>query len=223
MSTAQPLESEERERPTTRIVAGGSTLEAVAGSAAVVLAILGLIGVAPGLLAAIAAISVGAALLSEGSAVATRYRDLVSGVSGEPGELGAGMTAEILGGIAGIALGILALVGVSRWPLLGIAAIAFGGSLMVGSWLITALNQARIGSGRDAPRPAAEHAARQAMKAAAGPQVLVGLGAVALGILALIGLSSHALTLIAFLSVGGATLLAGAVVTSRFTGAGKAH
>jgi hypothetical protein len=223
MSTAQPLESEAHEQRTAKVVAGGSTLEAVAGSAAVVLAILGLIGVAPGLLAAIAAIVVGAALLSEGGAVASRYRDLVSGVSGEPGELGAGMTAEILGGIAGIALGILALLGVSRWPLLGIAAIAFGGSMMVGSWLVTALDQARIGSGTSTPRPSAEHAARQAVKAAAGPQLLVGLGAVALGILALIGLSSHALTLIAFLGVGAATLLAGAVVTSRFTGTGERH
>ncbi len=208
MSTAQPMDRGDTDR---KVVARGSTLEAIAGSGAVVLTILALIGVAPGFLTAIAAIALGAALLSEGGAVAGRYSDLLRRVAGRSAEMGAGMTAEIVGGIAGITLGILALVGVASWTLLDIAAIGFGASLVASTWLVSALDQAR-------PSPsgvAGSEAARQAVRATAAPHILVGLGAMTLGILALTGVISHTLTMIAFLGVGAMLLLAGSAVTSR--------
>jgi len=205
-------------RDAADVVARGSTVEAVAGSGAVILAILGLAGVSPAFLAAIATIAAGAALLSEGGAIATRYSDLVSELSRssvEGGELGAGMSSEFMGGIAGLVLGILALLGVSRWPLMSVAAIVFGGSLLIGSTLVSELNDLTVAVRARRRGEEAGGVARQAVKAAVGTQVLVGLGAAVLGILALIGLAPHALTLVAFLSVGASTLLSGSAVSAR--------
>lgn len=216
MSTASRAESMPSQREAARAVAGGSTVEAVAGGGAVVLAILGLSGVSPAFLAAIATIAVGAALLSEGGAIATRYSELVSGASMDGSELGAGMTTEFLGGVAGIVLGILALLGVSRWPLMSVAAIVFGGSLLIGSTLVSELNHASLAARARSRGEEMDGVARQAVKAAVGTQVLVGLGAAVLGILALIGLTPHVLTLVAFLSVAGATVLSGSAVSARF-------
>jgi len=87
---------------------GGEIVPPGAGSGAAVPAILGLSGVSPAFLAAIATIAVGAALLSEGGAIATRYSELVSessDASMDDTELGAGMTTEFPGGIAGIVPG----------------------------------------------------------------------------------------------------------------------
>ncbi|HKK27243.1 MAG TPA: hypothetical protein VKB18_04115 [Gemmatimonadota bacterium] len=219
MSTASRAESISSQRDAARVVAGGSTVEAVAGGGAVVLAILGLSGVSPAFLAAIATIAVGAALLSEGGAIATRYSELVSELSEssmDDTELGAGMTTEFLGGIAGIVLGILALLGVSRWSLMSVAAIVFGGSLLIGSTLVSELNHASLAARARRHGKEMHGVARQAVKAAVGTQVLVGLGAAVLGILALIGLTPHVLTLVAFLSVAGATVLSGSAVSARF-------
>jgi hypothetical protein len=59
-----------------KTVATGSGAEAVAGGAALVLAILGLAGLLPMVLASIAVIAVGAAFLFQGAAVAARHRRL---------------------------------------------------------------------------------------------------------------------------------------------------
>lgn len=219
MSTAEPLEVHRYPAEhTAEVIATGSTVEAVAGSAAVVLAILGLAGVSPAFLAAIATIAVGAALLSEGGAIATRYSELLSEIteSGlDSAELGAGTTTEFMGGVAGIVLGILALLGVSRWPLLSVAAIVFGGSLLLGSTLVSELNRLTVVTRMRSRGKQMDGVTREAVKAAVGTQVLVGLGAAVLGILGLIGISAHALTLVAFLSVGGAILFSGSALSAR--------
>ena len=80
-----------------------------------VLAILGLAGVVPMYMAFIATIVLGVALLFEGWALASRYSKLLSEMGGgllTATELGGGITAEFLAGAAGVALGILALLGV---------------------------------------------------------------------------------------------------------------
>lgn len=216
MSTTAPLGSMEHARETAEVVAGGSTVEAAAGVAALVLGSLGLAGVVPLSLAAIASIAAGAGLLSEGLAVMTRHWDLRPEASGRSRELRLGMALEVLGGIAGITLGIIALAGASPWSLLGVAALVFGASLMAGAGEAAAVERSPVEVGPEAVRPSGRRGHEHAAKAAAGPQMLVGIGSLTLGALALSGIATHALILIAFLSVGVATLLAGSVVTSRF-------
>src|SRR5512140_1249241 len=117
---------EEREK-TAEFVFGGSAAEALVGAGAVVLAILGLANEWPGYMASIATIAVGAALLFPGVAIAARYSPLAQMV-GAKEELGAGMSGEVLGGAAGIVLGILSLLGIFPGLLMPIAIIVFGGS-----------------------------------------------------------------------------------------------
>ncbi len=116
-----------------KVGATGSGAEAVAGAGALVLAILGLAGVFPTILASIAVIAAGAGFLFQGAAVAARHQRLAAEAGGGEAEIEAGMGAEMLGGIAGITLGILALVGVATMPLLAISIIVFGATSLFGS------------------------------------------------------------------------------------------
>jgi hypothetical protein len=213
MSTA---ELGHEQRATLQYVAGGSIVEGIGGLAAVVLGILGLAGVFPTLMAAIAALAIGAALLSEGASLAGRYSNLVSQIGGAHAseELGTGLTTELLGGVVGVTLGILALLGVAPMTLLSVAAIAFGASLLVGSTANARLNDLRFAStGVEGDRT--REIIREAVSAATGAQLLVGLGGIALGILALVGVASLNLVLIAMLAVGVSVLLSGTAIGSR--------
>jgi len=176
---------EERYETLRKSVAGGSALAGIAGFAAIVLAILGLIDVLPLILASVAAIVVGAALLMEGGFSAAwfggtreRFNEYMEGA----------FSAELMGGIAGIVLGILALLGIAPQTLLSVAVLALGASLFLASWA----------------------------GAIAGAKLLVGLASIVLGILGLVGTVPLTLTLVAFLCLGFGTLLSGSYSTGKF-------
>jgi hypothetical protein len=80
--------------------------EAVAGLGAVVLAILGFNDLAPERLASVAVIAIGGGLLLRGAAVTARATRVMARSGRE--ELAGGLSAELLAGLAGIALGVLA-------------------------------------------------------------------------------------------------------------------
>jgi hypothetical protein len=174
-----------------------------------VLAILGLAGIFPMILASIAVIAAGAAFFFQGAAVAARHRRLALEAGGGDIEIEAGMSAEILGGLAGITLGILGLVGIETIPLLAISAIAFGGTLLFGSPGVYRASRA------EHEVPILDMVARQTAAGAAGAQALVGMGAITLGILALVGLVPQVLILVAVLCIGAAALLSGGALTSK--------
>jgi hypothetical protein len=207
----------ERDR-SVKVVAGGSILEALCGAATVVLAILGLAGMLPGYLTAIAVIVFGVALLAQGGAVASRFRQLVRETAptewDSRSELGGGMGAELLGGAAGVVLGILALIGVGGPVLLPISVVAFGGALLLGS--ATSADLGHMGT-FTLHQERFAHVTRQATMAAAGTQALAGIGAIVLGILALVGLDPLVLTLVALLVLGAAVILAGSAITGRMS------
>ena len=122
-------------------------MESLGGVGAMTLAIPGLASVLPFYLASIAAIAAGTALLAEGSAVTAQFSDLRSSATHgrvDLAELGGGMTTEMLGGLAGVTLGVLALVGVDPASLLATATLVFGGTLLVGSGLTARLNDALL-------------------------------------------------------------------------------
>lgn len=195
-----------------RMVAVGSRAEAVAGAGALVLAILGLAGMLPMILASIAVIAAGAAFLFQGAAVVARHRRLALEAGGGDIELEAGMSAEIFGGLAGITLGILALIRIATIPLLAISAIVFGGTLLFGTPVVYRASCA------EPQVPILDVIAREMAAGAAGAQAFIGIGAITLGILALIGLVPQTLVLVAVLSIGAAALLSGGSLLSKMVG-----
>jgi hypothetical protein len=181
----------------------GSLGEAVASAGAVVLGILGIIGLLPGVLDSIAAIAAGFAIVVGSMALGARITQLVGQRTTPRGAAGGpGMAA--LAGLAGIGLGVLALLGVSRVGLLSIAPIVFGFGLMLSSAATARFE-----------RMLQLEANQGAVYLASGVEVLVGAGAVVLGILALQGVAPLTLSLIAMLSVGAAELMSGTSVASQ--------
>jgi hypothetical protein len=200
-------------------VESGSTIEAISGFAAIVLTLVGLGSILPGPMAAIAVIVVGAALLLEGAAVAARYFRLTSETEDQAhsqGEVSGGISAEFLGGATGIVLGLLALIGVYADVLIPVAAIVFGGSLLIGSTTSARLNRLVTQVPRTEETPWMARVAQETMNAAAGAEFMIGVGSGVLGVLAVIGVGSWlVLSLVALLAVGVAVLLTGTAVSGR--------
>lgn len=212
-----PTTREHEEEVSAGILAGGSMIEGIAGLVGIVLAIVGLAGLFPVYLLAIATIAVGVALLFEGGAIAVRFSRLISETQSTGRlprvELGGGMGVEVVGGIAGVVLGILALIGVVPTVLTAVAAIALGGTLMFSSGTATRLNALSI-DGSYYPEMT-RRIAREMVVGASGIQALTGLAGVILGILAVCGVYPVILSLVAMLCLGTGILLSGAAVSSK--------
>lgn len=192
----------------TKTAMGGSVLEIIAGIGAVVLAILGLLQIAPVNMAALATILVGVALLFEGATLGAKMSD--EQARPDRARLG-GTSVEVVGGVVGIVLGVLALLGVTGSPflLVAVANIVFGASLIIGSASIARVHRtSRITLGPDDA-----HRVEQTGRAASGTELLVGIAAVTLGVLALLGIAREALSLIALLAVGVTVLLSGSAMS----------
>ncbi|HTG02390.1 MAG TPA: hypothetical protein VK654_17545 [Nitrospirota bacterium] len=197
----------------------GSLAEGIAGGAGVALAILGLANIMPHYMIPVSTIALSIAFVFEGGAVAGRFTKLLTestrgryDVSG----LGSGMTAEVIGGIAGIILGILTLLNISPAVLMPAAAVTFGGMLIFSSGISARIDELIIG--RMTEDDVFKDVAREAISAAAGVQMLFGITAVTLGILSLVGIAPMLLNLVALLGVGLANLLSGSAISSRMLG-----
>jgi hypothetical protein len=187
------------------------TTELLLACGAVVVSILGLAGVFRNDLAAIAVIGLGVMWLFQGANVTLRYTELLyeAGVTNKvhAAEVSRGITGELLAGVAGIVLGILALLGIVPMTLMSVAVIIYGGTLLLTSgesvWLT--------------PFGKENEVVRQLMHsmslAAAGAQVLVGLAAVVLGILGLVGIMPITMILVALLATGASMLLHSSLVS----------
>jgi hypothetical protein len=197
------------------VIATGSTREALAGATAIVLTILGLTRLKPVLMAAVATMIIGGALLMAGVTVGLRVDRLAPLQSRERTELASGMSAEFLAGVAGFALGVLAVLGVSSVLLLAIAPIVFGAGLFIGSAMISRLNFLTFFGVAEPGQEPILRAARYTVSAAARAQTLVALAAMVLGILALLGFHPLVLALVALLSIGGTLLLSGGAVSGK--------
>lgn len=109
-----------------KAIAGGSLMEAFGAIATVALAIVGLARIWPTTMAAIAAIVVGAATLVEAGAFGLQSSRERSHAGGED-KLAEGATGvDLLGGLAAVVLGILALLGVASVSLVAIAVLTLG-------------------------------------------------------------------------------------------------
>jgi hypothetical protein len=208
-----PVNSEEH---TLDVTTGGSIAQSIGGLAAIILAILGLVHIAPHYMVAIAALTLGAGLIFQGGNISMEYSSLLSRMSQgklENAMVGGGISIEILAGVAGVVLGVLALVMVDPTVLLPVAVIVFGAALIVSSGDISRLNALKLEqSGAD---DVLQRLVRESLSVGSGTQIVIGLSSVVLGILALIGYDWAVLSLVALLAVGVAVLVSGTTVTDR--------
>jgi hypothetical protein len=199
-----------------QFAAGGSFIEAIGGAVAAFLAILGLAGVLPVTFACLGTIVLGAALVLEGGAVATRLFVAIErgGAADVPGELMGGLGAESLAGVAAMVLGFLAFFSVVPYTLLDAAVVVIGAGLVFGSASTWRINFPRLMG--VAKATTATNIAQEAVYAASGAHALVGLCSLVLGVLSLLGYSPVTLTLVALLAIGGAVLMSGVAIGGRF-------
>lgn len=204
------------EKHAVETIGGGSVVEGIGGAGALVLSILGLIGLMPLMMASVATIAAGGALLVGGGTLASRYmRILARTQEGYTRDIiGGGMAMESLCGVAGIVLGILSLLNIMPLTLLPVSAIILGAALLMASGAMGRLAAMPIigGGGQS------HTVARDVLYAASGSEVLVGAGAVVLGILALSGVAPLTLSLVAMLGIGTSVLLAGSSIAGRVFG-----
>lgn len=204
------------EKSLERTLVSGSAVEALCGAAAAVLAIIGLTQVAPVDMAAIAAIALGAAFLLDSGLLAAEFPQVLTRSGRGPlsaAELGGGLGAQAIAGVSAMMLGIIALLGMHSATLLSITAIVLGAGTLLGSGVVSRISA--ITTGRGSENQVTQSVTRRAVSAAAGTQLLIGVGAVVLGILALLSFAPMVLTLTSMLGVGLASLLSGSAVSGR--------
>lgn len=214
----EPWSPERERRVSMEVVSSGSMIEATGGFAAIVLSIISLTNVVPMYLVPIATIVIGVVLLFEGGAVASRYWKLPSEIAAgrwASMELAGGMIAEFFAGLAGIVLGILALLGFVPVILTTISVLAFGSALVLGSGLTSRLNHLEYGIEDEEPKRAFYRRFWLTNWAAASVQIVFGFAAIVLGILALLGIATLTLTTISLLILGFSVLLSGSAISSR--------
>jgi hypothetical protein len=191
-----------------------SIFDAATGVLVIVLSILGLADAAPRTMAALCCMAAGVAVVFEGAGVVGRYRRLASfyGRREHP-EIRGAMIAELLGGIVGFALGLLALAGIEPLSCLAVAIIVFGGALWLGTGAEIEMDSAKSALDSSDTRLAIH----EAVIAASGARLLVAAAAVTLGILALAGVATLQLILTASLLLGVALILGSVSIGDRVT------
>ena len=196
-----------------KAVATGSLLEGLCGTCAAVLGVIAILGTYPRTLTAVGVLVLGGAILLSAGGFATIVGRIRSRVRwGEALAGGAGF--EALVGAAAVAGGILVLANVVPMTLLPVSVIVLGGCFLLASGGLQFLTAG----------PSWEASATEAGSAAgAGAvEILVGLAATVLGILALAGMETLLFSEIAVLSMG-AGLLAKCMFTSAHAAGRIAH
>ncbi len=207
----------------------GGVVDAIGGIATIVLAIVALSGIHDTIIASVAVIVFGAALLIQGGTMLSECANAAFPM-GVPAEQfgGGGLSALFMVGAAGIVLGILSLLGIATATLTPIAIIAFGGALIISSGSVKHLYTVRssmmraggsMGTGAaTTPHWASEMMAGEMAADSAGIHLLAGLTAVVLGILALAGTYSMTLSLCALIVLGATVILTGSELTGMVMG-----
>lgn len=200
----------DEEKATQTAIASGSSFELFAGVVGATVAIIGIANYFPRYMAPIATIAIGFALLAQGGTLAARWQNATHIASTERTEA-LGIGTEVLGGFAGIALGVLALVGVAPLVLLPVAAIVVGAALLFGGPAQPQIADAAPSRGRS------YRVTRDVVRTSSSVMVMAGLAGIVLGVLGL-ALSGYVLvlSLIAVLCVALALVVAGGAITARF-------
>jgi hypothetical protein len=215
-----PMTSTYTESVGTETAAYGGLVDAVGGVATVVLAIVGLAGVHADVLTPIAVMVFGAALLIQGGAMLSEYAQISLPVPISADQFGAGgLSSLFLVGAAGIVLGVLALIGIAPETLMSVAVIAFGAALVISSNSVRHLYMLRSAAMRSlAPQYGSTVLAGEMASGSAGVQLLAGLAAIVLGILAVTGTNPAIMTLSALIVLGATVVLTGSTLSGIVLG-----
>src|SRR6185437_12269358 len=147
----------------------GGAIDAIGGIAAAVIAIIGLAGFHPATMTAISVIVFGAAMLIQGGTLLSEYAVVIQVVpSAAEGESDGGMSIMFLAGVAGIVLGILALLGIAARPLTAVAILAFGAALTLSSTSVRRLFLLQAAARRVSSRSGTEMLAGEMASGSAG-------------------------------------------------------
>jgi hypothetical protein len=204
-----------KEKESIDVLFVGSLVQATLGAFAIALSIIALAAMRP-FLSAVAVIAIGASLLFEGGSIAYRFTRLLQQTSigiMQGLEFGEGVSAEFIGGVAGIVLGILALLNIVPIILISVSAIVYGTALMLGAGVTTRLNHLIIQGSNE--NELSQKVARGAVTAAAGVQVFIGLAGATLGIIGVVGIERMSLGLVAMLVLAFGRLLTGTALSNR--------
>lgn len=211
----EPYRTERTDEVKASALAGGSTLLALCGAAAIVLTIIGLAHAWPSWMVTISVLVIGGGFMAHGMGIMARNARLVSQTGGtlENTEAALGMSPEFLAGCVGVVLGILSIIGIYPTLLSAIAVIAFGGALVFGSSTVNVADM-RVGAVSTSPVSTVERRGNFFSRPLTA-HLMMGLGIMALGILAVIGIRPLILTLVGLLSLGFVLLLAGSAIGAR--------
>ncbi len=184
----------------------------------------------PPLMAGIATIVFGVALLIQGGAMLSEYAQIIFPAGAKTANFehfgGGSLSAVFLVGAAGIVLGVLSLLGINSGVLTPIATIAFGTALVLSSnavWHLYTLRHAQAKSEATqstqsqnvAQNIGGEFLASEMASGSAGIQALAGLAAIVLGVLAVAGNSNDlVLNLVALLALGATVVLTGSTLSA---------
>ncbi len=199
-----------------------AAVEGLIAAGVIVLAIIGLSGNIEGWAMTIGTLALGAAMLFQGGARAGRGYQVESGdVPFEEAALSAGdegLNAESLSGVAGLTLGILALLAMATIPLCAVALIVFGAAELFESVLGSRYTLLGVSPGD--PRQRIRVIPLGADVSASG-RALVGAAAVTLGILALLAIAPVGLILVGLLVVASGILLGATATGVRVAGSAR--
>lgn len=192
----------------------GLLTEGAAGVAVIVLAIIALAGTSVEALASIATIVIGVGLMVQAfnsAAEETKMMTADTTASRQQAAFGGEVMVDLMCGIAGVVLGILALVGISTVHLVPAALIVFGGALLLSG--VMSMRPRAFSTANAAGQT--QLVSYQGSAAVSGMEILIGLAAIVLGMLSVIFAAtvSWVLVLVGFIAVGAALLLVSATVS----------
>jgi hypothetical protein len=207
----------------TTVSSYGGFADALGGVATIVLAIVALAGVHTDVMVPIAVIVFGTALLIQGGTLLSEHARIIfpgdaAGSAAIEQFSGGSLPAVFLVGASGIVLGVLALLDIAAATLCAVAIIAFGAALVMTSNSVRELYLARRTMMRSGTHNASELLAGEMASGSAGVQLLAGLTAVVLGILAVAGTNPAVLVLSALVVLGATVLLSGSTLSGMVMG-----
>jgi hypothetical protein len=192
--------------------AGLTIDETVGGLALIALGIVALARIYPGLIDSINIVVAGVALLfmtiSLSGELARVYstpsRDLMET------EVGSGLSAGVMAGIAGIVLGILGILDIARPTLISVAVIVFGAAVLLDFAMMaqTRLIRSAVTTSAESARVAS------APSGTAMASIFVGVALVTLGIIAVVGVRPDILVAVSLLGLGGYLFLKGTAIVA---------
>lgn len=196
----------------------GGFVDALGGIATIVLAVIGLSGVRSLDLLSIATIVFGAAMLIQGGAMLTEFAQVEAVPDAGATSTGGGLGALFGVGVAGIILGVLALLGVHAAILDSVAIIAFGGALALSASAVWKLLTSRSVATRFRTGTMLQVVASEVATGSSTLQAMAGLAVIVLGILAVSGTMTGDLALIALVVAGAAIVMTGSTLSSTMLG-----